>query len=58
MLVVGLTGGLASGKSFIGRLLAERGCRVVAVEPNAATNPLAARATSEVFCEARRYCGP
>jgi dephospho-CoA kinase len=29
MLVVGLTGGLASGKSFIGRLLAERGCRVI-----------------------------
>jgi dephospho-CoA kinase len=29
MLVVGLTGGLASGKSFIGRLLAERGCHLI-----------------------------
>lgn len=28
-LLVGLTGGLASGKSTVGRLLAERGCRVI-----------------------------
>jgi dephospho-CoA kinase len=27
--LVGLTGGLASGKSTVGRLLAERGCRVI-----------------------------
>ncbi len=29
MLKVGLTGGLASGKSFIGRVLAERGCVLI-----------------------------
>jgi len=29
MLRVGLTGGLASGKSFVGRILAELGCHVV-----------------------------
>ena len=29
MLVVGLTGGLATGKSFIGRTLAERGCFLI-----------------------------
>ncbi|MCS7023679.1 MAG: dephospho-CoA kinase [Bryobacteraceae bacterium] len=29
MLRVALTGGLASGKSFVGRILAEQGCRVI-----------------------------
>ena len=33
MLRVGLTGGLATGKSFVGEALAELGCLVVAGSP-------------------------
>ncbi len=55
MLLVGLTGGLATGKTFVGQTLAERGCHLIQADE---LGHEVLRPGTEVFEETVREFGP